>query len=87
MKTSIVLLSLLVAITGCEKKSEYATEVGPEKAYRIERLFSYEGCTVYSFQDVGRTIHYTNCKGSTIESQSCGKNCTEDTQTNTEIPE
>lgn len=87
MKIGIVLLSLLVAITGCVKQSEYSEQVGPEKAYKIERLFTFEGCTIYRFNDSGRTIHYTNCKGSTLESHSCGKSCSEETQVNTEIPE
>jgi hypothetical protein len=74
MKLTAILLCVLV-LAGCAKKSEHSTKVGPEKTYYIERLFTYEECTVYRFYDVGRYVHYTNCKGSTIENHSCGKNC------------
>ena len=83
MKISVILLSLLI-LSGCAKKSEHSENIGPEKAYQIERLFSYDGCTVYRFHDVGRTIHYTNCKGSTTETHECGKNCTETSEVSTE---
>jgi hypothetical protein len=74
MNKSILLLLAVLSLSACQKQAEQATHTG---AYNVETLFTHDGCTVYRFYD-GRTIYYTNCKGSTQHTESCGKNCTED---------
>lgn len=68
-------LILLALLAGCQKDPESSRGVG---AFRIERLFEVDGCTVYRFYD-DRTVYFTKCDGAksnTAYSESCGKNCT-----------
>lgn len=74
--TWTIILGCVVWITACQKPAESSTSVGRE--FRVEKLFTYEGCTVYRFFD-DRHVYYTNCQGST--QHSCGKNCEQRTDT------
>ena len=76
---ALVLASL--ALVACKKQAEETVHKG---SYQVEKLFTYEGCTVYRFEDA-RTVYYTNCKGSTQTTTSCGKNCTEDVTVPTDV--
>jgi hypothetical protein len=73
---SLVLLMLcaLMLLTGCAKQAERVDQVNME--FNVDTLFTKDGCTVYRFYDEGRGRYFTNCKGSTEWSESCGKNCT-----------
>jgi hypothetical protein len=62
----------MLALVACQKASEQAITSGE---FKVEKLFTHEGCTVYRFYD-DRTVYYTNCNGSTQSSHSCGKGCT-----------
>lgn len=73
MKTLLSILVLTV-LAGCSKPAETSTQVG--KDFVVEKLFTYEGCTVYRFTDAGYSRYFTNCSGSTSWSETCGKNCT-----------
>ena len=64
--------------------SEETKKVGFGETYTVEKLFTYEGCTVYRFND-HRTVYYTNCNGETQSSHSCGKNCTATDNVSTSI--
>lgn len=73
-----VLLSFLaittVLLVGCQKEPEASTRQGN---FKVEKLFTTkEGCTVSRFQD-DRTVYFTDCRGSAIYEESCGKNCSE----------
>jgi hypothetical protein len=76
----IVLIVAVLAVTGCDQKGvpETSATVGVGASYTIDKLFKYDGCTVYRFRDAGYNRYFTNCSGSTIgtDSESCGKNCT-----------
>lgn len=69
----LLLLAAVGLLTGCYKPAEESQRVG---AFKVEKLFTHEGCTVYRFSD-SRPIYYTDCT-STHWSRSCGKNCTHD---------
>lgn len=69
----------LLALTGClhEPLETKSTE---NVNFRVERLFSVEGCNVYRFEDY-RTVHMVICPDGRAKTQitttnSCGKNCT-----------
>jgi hypothetical protein len=74
VKAIIVLLAISV-LAGCWKSPEATQDVDGTK---VGRLFTVEGCSVYRFWDGAKPIYFTNCKGSTHTSESCGKNCTYD---------
>ena len=72
---------LLVGLVACQKAPEQSTTAGE---YRVERLFTHDGCTLYRFLD-DRTVYYSNCNGSVQNEQQCGKTtCTYSTQTSKE---
>lgn len=63
----------IVGCTGAAQKTEYTEN----SDFKVDFLFEYDECKVYRFYD-GRNRYFTNCKGSTQWSESCGKNCTRD---------
>ena len=71
MKTLVTILLASVALVGCQKPAEESQRKGD---FKVEKLFTYEGCSVYRFYD-DRTVYYTNCNGQTQSSHSCGKGC------------
>lgn len=76
MKFILVILAAAMFITGCDqrKQAETSTKAGTE--FVVDKLFTVDNCTVYRFLDGGRLRYFTNCKGSTEWTESCGKNCT-----------
>lgn len=55
--STIILLVILLSLF-------YADffDVSPDKQdFKIEKLFTHEGCTVYRFRDKGYTRHFTHC--------------------------
>ena len=72
MKYILVLMGIL-SLAACGKPTETSTRVGRD--FVVEKLFTYDGCTVYRFDD-GYRRYFTNCSGSTTWNESCGKNCT-----------
>lgn len=78
MKKSIIALALLAALTGCTKQAESSAAAGVE--FRVDRLFTHDGCTVYRFHDGGRSRYFAKCEGAATSSmewrESCGQNCT-----------
>lgn len=67
-KLIIAIFALLLA--GCDKDPEVVTQVGND--FKVGRLFTTDGCTVYRFYDGGRNVYFTNCTGSTSSSYSTG---------------
>lgn len=68
-------LLLLATLAGCQKEAESTTRVGSD--FKVDRLFTVDGCTVYRFHDGGRARYFTNCSGSAQWEESCGKNCSQ----------
>jgi hypothetical protein len=71
---------LILALVGCTKQAETSSAAGRE--FVVDKLFTHEGCTVYRFDDGGRSRYFTNCSGSTTWAENCGKNCTRDVNVN-----
>lgn len=63
-----------MAIMGCAKDPETTQQVNAQ--FKVDTLFTKDGCTVYRFFDEGRYRYFTNCRGETKWSEGCGKNCT-----------
>lgn len=66
MKNIVILLLFLNAV-GCKpllRPVEYEPPI-VRKDYKIEFLFEHEGCKVYKFNDDGRIVYFTNCRGET----------------------
>jgi hypothetical protein len=65
----------LTLLAGCQGTPESTVVVGTG-GYKVERLFTVDGCTAYRFND-GRTVHFVQC-GHTVQTswqENCGKNC------------
>ena len=72
-KALIGVLIAIATLTGCEKASESTVVVGVGSDFKVDRLFTVDGCTAYRFYDNGRAIYYTNCKGATNSTRNSGK--------------
>lgn len=70
MKYSILLLAFLT-IVGCSREAESSKNVG---AFKVEKLFDYEGCTAYRFVDTA-PVYYVRCESSSSvqTDHQCGK--------------
>jgi len=74
-------MMLAILLVGCKKPPEESNSRGE---FKVEKLFTHEGCSVYRFYD-DRTVYYTNCNGETAYRQSCGKNCSRDDNVTTNV--
>ena len=76
MIRAAITLAALVLLSGCYKQAESSATAGLD--FRVERLFTHDGCTVYRFQYFG-TKYFTRCDGSVSAEvswqESCGKSC------------
>ncbi len=79
-----LLLVLVVGfLTACNNQPEATVQKGE---FRVERLFTNEGCTAYRFSDAGHFVYYTDCSGTTQSTRvrQCGKvPCNENVNVNT----
>lgn len=73
---AILVVAGVVMLTGCEKAAEAEVITGAENDFRVDRLFTVDGCTAYRFYDHGRAIYYTDCKGMSVWTTSNGKTTT-----------
>lgn len=72
----IILALATISLSSCTIKVDKSQKESVGN-FKVERLFAYEGCTAYRFNDGSRYVYYTNCGTQTQSSHSCGKNCTE----------
>lgn len=82
-RAAIALGLALLALVGCSRRAESSAPAGVVvdgvAEFRVERLFTHDGCTVYRFRD-SYERYFTRCDGvaarsDTQWSESCGKNC------------
>ncbi|MDR3217658.1 MAG: DUF4884 domain-containing protein [Dysgonamonadaceae bacterium] len=62
----ILVLSIIFFSCGSIYKPIESVSPQNNKSFKVEYLFEYDGCKVYRFQDHGRYVYFTNCKGNTI---------------------
>lgn len=70
------ILILAVLLAGCGKDPETTQQVNAQ--FKVDTLFTKDGCTVYRFHDYGDARYFTNCRGAVAWREGCGKNCTRD---------
>lgn len=71
-KMRILILAALLCLSACGKPSQETKETS-NLNFKVEKLFTYEDCTVYRFID-DHYVYYTNCS-STTSFRNCGKAC------------
>ncbi len=71
------LLLALALLAGCNTEDPVSTNQTDNVKFRVDKLFTNEGCTIYRFTDGGYDHYYANCPGATaMEDHGCGKGCT-----------
>lgn len=70
MKKVILVLLAALALAGCEKAPESSQHQGE---FKIDKLFTADGCTMYRFYDNGRAVYYSNCAGSVQTTRQEGR--------------
>lgn len=80
MKKKLAIIGVILLAAGCEytPPTPEKTESTSNPTIPIERLFSHDGCAVYSFYDRGNYHYYTRCDSGSVEttarqSRACGK--------------
>lgn len=71
---------MVFMLAACTKQAE--TSVAAGRDFQVDRLFTVDECTVYRFADSGNWRYFTNCKGTTMTTENCGKNCTREVTVN-----
>lgn len=66
----LCIAAAILVLGGCNKSAESTVAVG--QGFKVEKLFTTDGCTVYRFYDNGYR-YFTNCSGSTYGNTG-GKN-------------
>lgn len=69
------IILILIMLTACVTPGE--KEVNSSNSdFKVELLFTVDGCKVYRFHDGGNSRYFSTCKGSSTSwNESCGKNC------------
>jgi len=73
------IITCVLGLASCMKPPESSTPAGIE--FKVDKLFTHEGCTVYRFND-GGIRYFTNCSGATSWIENCGKNCSKNVGVN-----
>lgn len=76
MKKHLSIFIYLLLLSGCGHPEE-AVVGTTNSSFKLERLFTHDGCTVYRFFDMSYR-YFTDCRGSVSWEESCGKNCTDE---------
>lgn len=60
MKKFILILVVSLLFISCVEKAQESVQLGN---FKNELLFETDGCKMYRFQDAGRYIYWSNCRG------------------------
>lgn len=76
MKGAIVIVVGLLLLPGCQGEGQPVEAEQNYGDYKVKKLFTVDGCSVYRFHD-GLTEYFTSCQGGTQwdEHHYCGKGC------------
>lgn len=61
---------VVVLMAACAEKPEHTSRAGVN--FKVDTLFTKDGCTVYRFYDYGNARYFTNCGGSTEWRETSG---------------
>lgn len=61
----LAVAAAIASLGGCTKPAESSVHTGNGGGFKVEKLFTVDGCTVYRFLD-SRYYYFTNCPGSTF---------------------
>lgn len=73
VKKIMLVAATCLTLVGCYKDAQETTQAG--QGFKVERLFTVDGCTVYRFNDA-RTVYFSDCRGSTQYTLQNGKSST-----------
>lgn len=73
---AIIIIVAALFLSGCLGESDPVAPQSSADNYRVGKLFTVDGCTVYRFYD-GDAHYFTNCHGNTETNRTvyCGKGC------------
>lgn len=60
----ILIALAAIALSGCDIERETVEQTQQQGSWKVEKLFTADGCSVYRFYD-SRWIYYSNCQGQT----------------------
>lgn len=64
MKKKIITAALaVVLLASCETKQVEEVKTSTNPTYKVEKLFTVDGITVYRFEDNSRYVYFTNRTG------------------------
>lgn len=84
---TIAIAACCLLLTACDPDRHPEATTKTETGYRVSKLFTHEGCTVYRFYD-DSDRYFTKCDGqaaTTSWRRSCGKNCIQPESISTEV--
>ena len=62
----IIMLALFITMFGPGCSQSNTSQAAPEDKHEVTKLFTVDGCTVYSFKHDSRLHYFCNCDGSTL---------------------
>lgn len=83
MKKLLLLLLPLILLAGCSGRALEEQSTG-NPDFRVEKLFTVDGCTVYRFRDI-LARYFVNCSGGVEWEEVSGKNIQRTTSVPTSI--
>jgi hypothetical protein len=54
---------IIITAIACDNRQPMKVEQTENTEYKVELLFVHNGCNIYRFEDQGRYIYYTDCRG------------------------
>lgn len=82
MIRNLAIVVMVLIISGCQKPAAERAQTN-NTAFQVDTLFTKDGCTVYRFEDAGRSRYFVRCSvGNTRTewTESCGKSCTREVE-------
>ena len=81
-KVLLVAAAAMAFLCSCDDRRPQAVEGTTNPDFRVQYMFTYDGCRVYSFEGWdGRDHYFVKCsdgEAETNDDMNCGKNCMRD---------
>jgi len=86
VKKLLLVFAIMVAAVACYE-DPVSTSISSNSNVAVSLLFEHDGCKVFRFRDGASSYYYTNCRGETMGTRSCGKNCVRKVRVPTHLEE